>query len=170
MDCKILNLSHRYLITTISAHPLLSSAILQSTFCQSFLSPTSAVGTKTFEVLNDLTTAYVGMYRTTWVNHAAISELEDDISPRSARFSPIPRIDGRETDLQSAMHRADDFPAARFSPALGGIGRGASFVWPIGGGFADIIELARRHGRLGYRKIAEMLRSTAGWIVKRQAG
>jgi putative transposase len=30
---------------------------------------------------------------------------------------------------------------------------------------ADIIELARRHGRLGYRKIAEMLRSTAGWIV-----
>ena len=30
---------------------------------------------------------------------------------------------------------------------------------------ADIVELARRHGRLGYRKIAEMLRSTAGWIV-----
>ena len=25
--------------------------------------------------------------------------------------------------------------------------------------------MARRHGRLGYRKIAEMLRSTAGWIV-----
>jgi hypothetical protein len=25
---------------------------------------------------------------------------------------------------------------------------------------ADIVELARRHGRLGYRKIAEMLRST----------
>jgi putative transposase len=24
---------------------------------------------------------------------------------------------------------------------------------------------ARRHGRLGYRKIAEMLRSTAGWVV-----
>jgi putative transposase len=30
---------------------------------------------------------------------------------------------------------------------------------------ADIVELTRRHGRLGYRKIAEMLRSTAGWIV-----
>ena len=30
---------------------------------------------------------------------------------------------------------------------------------------ADIVELACRHGRLGYRKIAEMLRSTAGWIV-----
>ena len=30
---------------------------------------------------------------------------------------------------------------------------------------ADIVELARRHGRLGYRKIAEMLHSTAGWIV-----
>ena len=30
---------------------------------------------------------------------------------------------------------------------------------------ADIVELARRHGRLGYRNIAEMLRSTAGWIV-----
>jgi putative transposase len=30
---------------------------------------------------------------------------------------------------------------------------------------ADIVELGRRHGRLGYRKIAEMLRSTAGWIV-----
>ena len=30
---------------------------------------------------------------------------------------------------------------------------------------ADIVELARRYGRLGYRKIAEMLRSTAGWIV-----
>jgi putative transposase len=30
---------------------------------------------------------------------------------------------------------------------------------------ADIVESARRHGRLGYRKIAEMLRSTAGWIV-----
>ena len=29
---------------------------------------------------------------------------------------------------------------------------------------ADIVELARRHGRLGYRKIAEMLR-TAGWLV-----
>jgi hypothetical protein len=30
---------------------------------------------------------------------------------------------------------------------------------------ADIVALACRHGRLGYRKIAEMLRSTAGWIV-----
>ena len=30
---------------------------------------------------------------------------------------------------------------------------------------ADIVELARRHGRLGYRKIAEMLRSTAGCRV-----
>ena len=29
----------------------------------------------------------------------------------------------------------------------------------------DIIELARRHGRLGYRKIAEMLRTGAGWVV-----
>ena len=30
---------------------------------------------------------------------------------------------------------------------------------------ADIVELARQYGRYGYRKIAEMLRSTAGWIV-----
>jgi Integrase core domain/HTH-like domain len=30
---------------------------------------------------------------------------------------------------------------------------------------ADIVALACRHGRLGYRKIAAMLRSTAGWIV-----
>jgi hypothetical protein len=30
---------------------------------------------------------------------------------------------------------------------------------------ADIIELAHRHGRYGYRKIAELLRSTAGWAV-----
>jgi putative transposase len=30
---------------------------------------------------------------------------------------------------------------------------------------ADIAELARRHGRCGYRKIAELLRSTAGWVV-----
>jgi hypothetical protein len=30
---------------------------------------------------------------------------------------------------------------------------------------ADIVELARRRGRLGYRKIAEMLRSTAGCRV-----
>ncbi len=30
---------------------------------------------------------------------------------------------------------------------------------------ADIIELARQYGRYGYRKIAELLRSTAGWIV-----
>ena len=30
---------------------------------------------------------------------------------------------------------------------------------------ADLVELARWHGRLGYRKIAEMLRSTAGWLV-----
>jgi transposase InsO family protein len=29
----------------------------------------------------------------------------------------------------------------------------------------DIVELARRHGRYGYRKIAELLRSTAGWVV-----
>ena len=27
---------------------------------------------------------------------------------------------------------------------------------------ADIVELARRYGRYGYRKIAELLRSTAG--------
>ena len=30
---------------------------------------------------------------------------------------------------------------------------------------ADIIELAREYGRYGYRKIAEMLRRKAGWIV-----
>jgi putative transposase len=30
---------------------------------------------------------------------------------------------------------------------------------------ADIIELARQYGRYGYRKIAELLRSTGGWIV-----
>src|ERR671913_192678 len=30
---------------------------------------------------------------------------------------------------------------------------------------ADLIELARRYGRYGYRKIAELLRSTAGWVV-----
>ena len=30
---------------------------------------------------------------------------------------------------------------------------------------ADVVELARRYGRYGYRKIAELLRSTAGWVV-----
>jgi transposase InsO family protein len=30
---------------------------------------------------------------------------------------------------------------------------------------ADIIELARRYGRYGYRKVAQLLRSTAGWAV-----
>jgi putative transposase len=30
---------------------------------------------------------------------------------------------------------------------------------------ADLVELARRYGRYGYRKIAELLRSTAGWVV-----
>jgi putative transposase len=30
---------------------------------------------------------------------------------------------------------------------------------------AAIIELARQYGRYGYRKIAELLRSTAGWVV-----
>jgi transposase InsO family protein len=30
---------------------------------------------------------------------------------------------------------------------------------------ADIIELARLYGRYGYRKIAALLRSTAGWVV-----
>ena len=30
---------------------------------------------------------------------------------------------------------------------------------------ADIVELARQYGRYGYRKIAELLRSTAGWAV-----
>ena len=30
---------------------------------------------------------------------------------------------------------------------------------------ADIVELARRYGRYGYRKIAELLRATAGWVV-----
>ena len=29
----------------------------------------------------------------------------------------------------------------------------------------DIIALARRYGRYGYRKIAELLRSQAGWVV-----
>ena len=30
---------------------------------------------------------------------------------------------------------------------------------------ADIVELVRRYGRYGYRKIAALLRSTAGWVV-----
>ena len=30
---------------------------------------------------------------------------------------------------------------------------------------ADVVELARQYGRYGYRKIAELLRSTAGWVV-----
>jgi len=30
---------------------------------------------------------------------------------------------------------------------------------------ADIVELARQYGRHGYRKIAELLRTTAGWVV-----
>ena len=30
---------------------------------------------------------------------------------------------------------------------------------------ADIVELARRYGRYGYRKVAQLLRSTAGWVV-----
>ena len=30
---------------------------------------------------------------------------------------------------------------------------------------ADIVALARRYGRYGYRKIAELLRSWAGWVV-----
>ncbi len=30
---------------------------------------------------------------------------------------------------------------------------------------ADIVELARRYGRYGYREVAELLRSTAGWVV-----
>ena len=30
---------------------------------------------------------------------------------------------------------------------------------------ADIVELARHYGRYGYRKIAALLRSTAGWVV-----
>jgi transposase InsO family protein len=30
---------------------------------------------------------------------------------------------------------------------------------------ADIVELARQYGRYGYRKIAEFLRSTAGWVI-----
>jgi transposase InsO family protein len=30
---------------------------------------------------------------------------------------------------------------------------------------ADIVELARRYGRYGYRKVAELLRATAGWVV-----
>lgn len=31
---------------------------------------------------------------------------------------------------------------------------------------ADIVKLARRYGRYGYRKIAALLRSKAGWVVK----
>jgi len=30
---------------------------------------------------------------------------------------------------------------------------------------ADIVELARLYGRYGYRKIGELLRSTAGWVI-----
>ena len=30
---------------------------------------------------------------------------------------------------------------------------------------ADIVELARQYGRYGYRKIAELMRTTAGWVV-----
>lgn len=30
---------------------------------------------------------------------------------------------------------------------------------------ADIVKLARQYGRYGYRKIADMLRTKAGWIV-----
>ena len=30
---------------------------------------------------------------------------------------------------------------------------------------ADIVELVRQYGRYGYRKIAALLRSTAGWVV-----
>jgi putative transposase len=30
---------------------------------------------------------------------------------------------------------------------------------------ADLIALARQYGRYGYRKVAELLRSTAGWVV-----
>ena len=30
---------------------------------------------------------------------------------------------------------------------------------------ADIIELAKQYGRYGYRKIAELLRTTSGWVV-----
>ena len=30
---------------------------------------------------------------------------------------------------------------------------------------ADIVEFARQYGRYGYRKIAELLRTGAGWVV-----
>jgi hypothetical protein len=30
----------------------------------------------------------------------------------------------------------------------------------------NLVALAREHGRLGYRKIAAMLRNTLGWVVK----
>lgn len=30
---------------------------------------------------------------------------------------------------------------------------------------ADIVELAKQYGRYGYRKIAELLRTTSGWVV-----
>ena len=30
---------------------------------------------------------------------------------------------------------------------------------------ADIVELARQYGRYGYRKIAELLRTAAGWVA-----
>lgn len=29
----------------------------------------------------------------------------------------------------------------------------------------DVVALARKYGRYGYRKIAELLRTTAGWVV-----
>jgi hypothetical protein len=35
---------------------------------------------------------------------------------------------------------------------------------------ADIVELVRRYGRYGCRKIAALLRSTAGWVVNDKRG
>ncbi len=33
---------------------------------------------------------------------------------------------------------------------------------------ADVVQLARQYGRYGYRKIAELLRTRAGWIVSKR--
>jgi hypothetical protein len=34
----------------------------------------------------------------------------------------------------------------------------------------DLVALVREHVRLGYRKMAALLRSTSGWVVNDQAG
>lgn len=42
------------------------------------------------------------------------------------------------------------------------IPRGRDYEWQL---TEDIVALARRYGRYGYREIAELLRSQAGWVV-----